>query len=576
MADVKIVVDLHAIREATDQDVIRIDSILRAVASVPLQFQDDFANSGNVLTLSQLFAGVGPTYDALADTPMSKAGHALEFVRVNAAGTLLEYFAAVSGVTKWVDLDETPNPLVDDRIPFSNPGATSIIFDDDVRADQVKTAEPAQSGIIGQFSGEISVASGTEVLVTSGNAELIERITDTHFARHKTSWGTQTIVVPGGALAEAGAVILIEDPGFTGSGTPVAVDFGTATADYMRERAKLGYSFHESGVVIDTIDAVDVYKDLGQVIADLSEALGIVKESGTGIHQEIAASLTSSVTQAKYLGRGINFRAVADGEGNPNKITIPADALLVFDTIDGDGNVFSAAISVFPKTWNDGGSETALTGKKAAVMQVWQLPNGTAYAQLGTTQHNDFATAKSKILDEIIGNPPPDILKRIGSRLSYVIIANDQSVWITDGAEILAVDSSGSIGGNGGVITGQDIALYMNPPHIIQDNTANVYSPSVARNVVSLMVQGRADTEAASGSFAFQVFHGSTIALATTPVGTVVVLQGTQRGETILGSPVAIPADSVFVTNTTDIGAFPISTKTEHKQFALHIRMTAP
>lgn len=576
MADVKIVVDLHAIREATAADTIRIESILRAVAAVPLQFQDDFANSGQPLTLSQLFAGVAMTFDALSDTPMSKAGHALEFVRVNAAGNDLEYFAAISGVTKWVDLDETPNPLVDDRIPFSNPGATSIIFDDDVRGDQVKTAEPAQSGIVGQFSGEISVASGTEVLVTSGSAVLIERISDTHFVRHETTWGTQSITVPGGALAEAGAVIAIEDVGFTGTATPVALDFGTATADFMRERAKLGYSFHESGVVIDTIDAVDIYKDLGQVVADTASALGIVKESGTGIHQEIAASLTSSVTQAKYIGRGINLRSVSDGEGNPNKITIPPDALLVFDTIDGDGNVFSAAISAFPKTWNNGGSETALTGKKAAVTQVWQLPNGTAYAQLGTTEHNDFAKAKGSILDELINNPPPDILKRIGSRLSYVIIANDQAVWITDGAEILAVDSSGSIGGNGGVITGQDIALYLNPPHIVKDNTANVYSPSVARNVVSLMVQGRADTEAASGSFVFSLFHGATIALATTLVGAVTVLQGTQRATNVLGVPVLIPADSVFVTNTTEIGAFPITTDTEHKQFALHIRMTAP
>lgn len=436
----RILIRLNDIKAADSSDVLLIESLIDGGVG-PLSFTDPFTNSGVPVTLNQLFSSGVTKWTQLTDAQTTILAN--QFVVGNATGTGLKFTPGAPGAT-YDSLTDTQSPKVIDNIPFVNAAGTDHIYQTDVRGDQVKTAEPTQSGIIGRLSGEISVASGTEVLVTSGDGSLTERVTTTHSRPHAIAWGTQNVTVPAPVLATGGGVILLEDTGFTGTGTPQVVTFATATPDYMRTRARLGYTVHDDGVLIDVIDSPNVYKDAGQLVGDLWNILGIEKLDGTGIHTEIVATLTSSQTAMTLVGEGINFRD-ALGEGNPNSAAVASVALVTFATINGDGDVFNSGLTVFPNTFNSGGTETALTGQRAAVTQVYQLVGGGFVAQLGTTDYQNFDTAVSNIQNETLVNPPPDVIKRAAIRTSFVVINAGATQWADLAAHIFPF--TGGIGG---------------------------------------------------------------------------------------------------------------------------------
>lgn len=468
MAD--LLVNLHQIRKAAVGEAINFVGVLNNPTG-NLTFQDPNANSGNPVTLSQLIAGISPPPGFFIDhddTPANWGSSALKFLRVNGAGDGVE-FVTVNPSTTFKALTDTPDPYVADRLPFANAVPDALIYDDEVRADNLKTAEPTASGVLGQGHGALSWTDATDFLVDSGNAKLQERVSDKHFRHHLTTWGTQAITVPGGVLSDPYGVVVAEDPGFTGSATIVAVNLSTATVAYMRSRSRLGYTVHEAGALIAVINAPDVWKDAVQASEDLWDIVGVQKLAGTGIHQEVGGGYTSKVTAATLKYRGLNFHT---SPADPNTKAVAASPVpLLFDTVRNTGAVFATGISVFPKTWDNAGTETALTGKKAAVAQVYQLPGrAIAVAQLGTTVHNDFATAKAAIVEEIINNALPAIAQRIGFRLSYVIIGNDSTQWVDANAEIIPAQA---IGGGVAAASG-GFPIYDFPAaKLTSSNTAN-------------------------------------------------------------------------------------------------------
>jgi hypothetical protein len=143
------------------------------------------------------------------------------------------------------------------------------------------------------------------------------------------------------------------------------------------------------------------------------------------------------------------------------------------------------------------------------------------------------------------------------------LLTNTDVSWLLFGA-----------GGGGGGSGDFDFAIPITSPHAIENNTGSVYSPSQARRVVSLMVQAPVDTEGAGSDFTFQLQYGTATDAALTTIDSVTVTAGTQRGENILGASVLVPANSVFVVNTTAIGSFPVGTSTRHKRFQFHVRTT--
>ncbi len=120
-----------------------------------------------------------------------------------------------------------------------------------------------------------------------------------------------------------------------------------------------------------------------------------------------------------------------------------------------------------------------------------------------------------------------------------------------------------------------DVALTITTPHLIEANTASIFTPRVARNVEEIVVLSGADTGASGGSFTFELFHGVNLSSLVT-IGTVTITQGTQRGTTVISPSHLIPANHIFVVNTLAIGSFPIGTAIRRKRFYFHIRMSTP
>lgn len=450
MADVKVLVSLHGIRDNEPTDVLQILGILQNPVG-DLTFQDPNANSGNPITLTQILGLIpGPaTFDGLADTPLNKVGAAGLFVRVNLAGTDLEYVAGTGGVSDWLALVNTPIAFTTDRIPFVNDLTNLLVFDDEVRGDQLKTAEPATSGILGQGDGLLTSVDATDLTVDGGSVKLIEHVSRLHTREHLATWTTQNITVPGGVLSDVGGVVVLEDVGFTGTATPRVVSFATATPSFMQERARLGYTVHNiDDDLVAVLQAPQVYKTHGQGVEEIWRTIGTNKLAGTGIHQEIAATLTSSVTASIFTGENINFR---NDPTNAHEFTFAAEALMVFEENANDGTIFAAASTSFPASFNSSGVKTLLTGQRAVVHQVYHLPGFGDFCQLGTTDYQNFDTAAQSLIAERVNNPLTQTALIFGIRHSYVIIRAGITQWADGDAKILPIIGGGSdVGGGGG------------------------------------------------------------------------------------------------------------------------------
>lgn len=445
---VDVLVDLHSIRAALAAEEIEFKGIFRNTTG-EMKFRDTVANGGAVVTLNELFTGAGGghlTFVAHTDTPANYISSALKFLRVNAAGTAVE-FVTVAPATTWLALLDTPGVFVDDRIPHSNPGATALIFDAEVRGDQVKSAEPTVSGVLGQTDGQLTFTDATQVFINAGFGKLLERVTTTHFKAHGVSWSAQNITIPGGVLSDPFGVVVIEDPTFTGTGTPVVVSIATATVSYLRSRIRLGYTVHQAGAHVAVVQAPETTKDSIQGVEELWRVAGVNKLAGTGIHKEIVATLTSQVTASIFIGHNINFRT---DPTNPHERVFAAVNPLVFDTTANDGAVFASAISAFPTTWNNAGVETALTGQRAVVHQVYHLPGAGDFCQLGTTNYLNFDTAVQSLIPETVNNPLPEIALVFGVRHSYVVLRAGVTQWADGDAKIFPILGDGVGGGGAG------------------------------------------------------------------------------------------------------------------------------
>lgn len=348
-----------------------------------MTFQDPNANGGVQLTLSDLSASGGvSTFDALLDTPQTKLGLAGRYPRINDDGATLGY----------------------------------------------STVPPPVSGLTAQ-GGALSVASTTEVGFSPGNAELIQKLAFESRER-PTNWSAQNITST--RLSEAGSFWVLTDAGFTGTATIVE----RSVAPTNRAEALLGVSIHRGGEVIAVIDTPDIFKDQDQLVREFTRRTTVRRDSGTV--EEIPLTLTSFHTIIELFGaNGLNYQVSTD---NAYRVSVPASAgSIFFDTIKPDGIVFNTATAAFPKTWNDGGVETALTGKKAVVHQVAIFKNGYVVVQLGTTEYKDYATASTSMVLETLGNPLWIVARKAGAHIANVVVAADAVFWADGKARIHGV-----------------------------------------------------------------------------------------------------------------------------------------
>jgi len=303
-------------------------------------------------------------------------------------------------------------------------------------------SEAAVSGVTS--GGRITVASITNVQVNAGTAVLEEYVSPTVIRRHRTSWNTQSIAVSGSGLTDPAAYWVVTDAGYTGTAT-IAERTVPSTA---RNEVNLGVSLHASGDVVDTIPAPKIHRDTGRVVREmLSAKLGAIVRSGTV--SEIGATLTVQTTDYSLLVEGVNFY---NDVQTAHTITAPAENPLTFTSIASDGTPFNDGLNAVPKTWNNGGVETALTGTQAVVHQLVILPPRSVGAtdnsllQLGTTAYADYNTAVANIASEKAKNPLWSVASYLGGRIASIVVNASATVWADASAHVFtdSGDSSGA------------------------------------------------------------------------------------------------------------------------------------
>lgn len=396
-------------------------------------------DAGTVIQPFQIVTNVGAIWSNAVDTFIRVAWPAIVAVLNDDIG---------GGADSWVELSDTVGSTAfsfDDlgSVPvLVNDGGTPRLLLQDVGGDEV-----SMSGITSFGSGALTVNGLTDVNIASGVGKLTERIVGGGRVYHDVVWDAITLTAD---TAAPGNFWYVEDTGFTGTGSVIKSTTPLSVSD-RRLVIHLGLSIHDevAGEVDSTIYTPDIFGDQGQLLNDLLN-LGDVVTIESGNLLEIPATLTFDRTQTNLFGKFIN---AGTSFNNPNHISIAAaGGAQAFDTIAGDGVAFNEDVTDVPKTWNNGGVETALSGKRAAVHQIFILPNGDMFCQLGTTDYSSYDDAVAAVGLEKSTNPLWSFGQLFGARMGNVVISAQATTLWADGLAHLFPDTgSGGGGGTGGV-----------------------------------------------------------------------------------------------------------------------------
>lgn len=396
-------------------------------------------DSSTVIQPFQIVTNVGAIWSNAVDTFMRVAWPSIVAV---ATGTVS------AGAEAWVELSDTVT-----SIPFSlsDVGKVPTLVNDGgvARLDLMDIGdEVAMSGITSLGSGALTVNSLTEVAIAAGVGRITERIVGGGRVYHDVVWNA---LVQAADVNDPANFWYVEDTGMTGIGTIVR-SLTPQSPGATRTIIRLGMSLHDevAGEVDATVYAPDVFGDQGQLLNDLLRLKDAVSiESGNLL--EIAATLTFDRTQTNLFGKFINAGvSLVD----PNHITInAAGGAQAFDTIAEDGTAFNEAVTSVPKTWNNSGVETALTGNSAAVHQIFILPNGDMFCQLSTTSYSNYDSAVAAISLEKLMNPLWSFGQLFGARMGNAVLSAQATTLWEDGKAHLFPDTGSSGGGGTGGVT---------------------------------------------------------------------------------------------------------------------------
>lgn len=370
-----------------------------------MTFQDPVANGGNVVTLAQLLSGVG----GLA----------------------------------WTDLSDTPGTIQADQVVFANAAGSDLAFRG-VKFANVLATEPVVTGIINPGDLELSVFSGSQIQIAAGDLAIANRVNPLDVRQFLSNHAAPVQIAPVNINSRV-SFWTASDAGF--SGLVTIKEYSThPTVGDLRVESLLGISLHSDSVVVDVINSPDIYRDQGQSVDDLLRrgSEGAQIQSGTGVASEIPGTLQIETTTATVESKGIGFHSSGGVDPNHASLMVAQDPF-EFDTIRPDGSVFSLGLNNFPKTYNNLGTETALTGKRAAVHQVAWMINGQGICQLGTTQYNNWDNAVSSIVQELLLNPLWPPARALGATIGVVVISNDATTLWLDGVARMFPVSNGQI-----------------------------------------------------------------------------------------------------------------------------------
>lgn len=388
-------------------DVALLGGLRRSTGE--MTFQDDVANGGAVLTLSQLLSG--------------------------------------AGAATWTSLSDTANTIQADQAVFANAAGNKLEFRG-VSFQNLLATEPPVTGILNPGDLELTVFSATQVQISGGTYAIADRVNSLNVKEFQSVLAAPVQITPVN-LATRISFWTASDALKTGIVTIKEYASHPTVAD-LRTEALLGISLHSGSVVTDVINTPDIYRDQGQSVRDLwrpNESAGLPVQSGTGVASETVATLRIQTTNMILEALGIGFHA---SDVDPNhSAPITGQNPFTYATIRGDGTVFNSGVTDFPKTWNNAGTETALTGNRAAVHQVAWLASGDGIVQLGTTNYNNYDAAVAAITAERVNNPLWDVARAFGASIGIVVISNNATTTWADGIAHLFPMTGGqvSVGG---------------------------------------------------------------------------------------------------------------------------------
>lgn len=330
----------------------------------------------------------------------------------------------------------------------------SLLFrDDDVPAGvtlaqllaQGSGGESRVSGLRRNSGAQLSRLSDTQVRLSAPGVPgvLVERQADGAAIEHDVDWAQIDATVAG--VDDPVSYWVIQDVGFTGTGTLLELSVPPSEAGLRTPYILLGASYHWGGEVRRVKNFPAIYNDQGHRLDGFIEATGSRVRKVSGRTSETPSTLSIEHTEIVLNGRGLNFGASFI---DPDNLQIAASGAAVqFDTIKPNGEEFQVGQTTMPSAWNDGGAETVLAGTEAAVHQVAMGPDGQVFVQLGTTAYPDYGTAVDSMQAEADGNPLWSGVAQFGVRLGYVVISANAVVWTDGDSRFFELLQSGVISG---------------------------------------------------------------------------------------------------------------------------------
>jgi len=209
-------------------------------------------------------------------------GAALQQLRVNAAGTALEWAAPSSGVTNWLALNDTPNAFTGfaSQLVRVNAGETALEFINvnPLDANLIDAAGDLLVGTADNTAGRLALGTANQVLRVNAGATALE------YADPASSVTVTTVDTP--ALRDAvanvspGDVVIVTD--VDGLGTEQAFFVETAAATF-------GAATTRKSGPIPTLDAAGGTPDLAALAAspDSADVYRLINHADTGIPDQI-------------------------------------------------------------------------------------------------------------------------------------------------------------------------------------------------------------------------------------------------------------------------------------------------
>jgi len=355
------------------------------------------------------------TFDQLTDTPANKSGFEDNILKVDSAGTTIEYTTAAKG-------------------------------------NSLGHAEPAITGVL--TGGGLVINGTTQVDVTAGTGEIVN-FYDNFLSPTITpvTWSGATITIPSLGVDNT-TFIFIDNAGViqTQSTDPTALD--------NRTKIFLGLTINNTGLsqVADVIESPQVIGNTSHAFLDQFDFTGGLTDGGsvsqtndTGTNGTLAVRVES----LDFFFPNINWQT---SKTNPNVVNFAATDPTTWVYMLQTGEIESVSNTLIdPTLFDDGGVATAVPttagGTRATIQYLYKLVDGIVVVLYGQTVYNSLSDAFQALdLDQSILIVPP-FLQELGVKLAAIGVIQAATDLAVPTDAFIEQTSTGAGGGGSGSTT---------------------------------------------------------------------------------------------------------------------------